>query len=109
MPAPGKACGCDGKLYDSECAANQAGVGLSMGCALPAGSFACGPFFCDVATEYCVVRMQPDETSPTGHECRSFPAACGMSPDCACIQNDVSGCFFKPACTGGASGITYSC
>ncbi len=51
----GPVCGCDGKTYESRCAANQAGIDVQNdgGCTSPVGMFACGFAFCPTGESYC--------------------------------------------------------
>ena len=55
-PSGGPAvCGCNGAVFASACAAAAAGLDVSAvePCAAPAGTFACGPLFCQKNTEIC--------------------------------------------------------
>lgn len=86
-------CGCDGKVYPSECDAHLAGVdiGASGDCEPPGGYFACGPRFCAVG-DYC--ETFPFEGATVTSACKPIPARCEgppATPPCLCAQND-SGC-----------------
>jgi hypothetical protein len=57
------ACGADGKVYPSDCAAIAAAGGVGGGCALTADQSACGEWICDATTEACVkARCAPCST-----------------------------------------------
>lgn len=85
-------CGCDRKVYPSECAAHEAGVdigGANAGqelCAhdlTPAGTFACGPFFCAAAGSYCA--YGDGDTGDRSTVCKPLPQACGGTGSCNCM------------------------
>ena len=49
-----EACGCDGAIYDSECAAQANGVDVSrFACGTLPGHYHCGPYYCDWAETHC--------------------------------------------------------
>ena len=79
------ACGCDGVVYDSDCAAYQAGFDLDDGgsCAVPADRFACGPLMCLRDSEYCEERTDPGERSD--YDCPTVPSDC-MPAACDCLD-----------------------
>jgi len=91
-------CGCDGAIYESNCAALAAGVfiGPVSQCEAPAGMTACLNAFCDAATEYCDVRMHygpsnyptPCDQGPafSSGVCQPLPAECPAEPTCACVS-----------------------
>jgi hypothetical protein len=82
-------CGCDGKVYGNECAANAAGVDLGANaCATgltPDQYIPCGPLYCSPATSYC--RAAYGDEGDTYWDCIPLPAACqgAATPDCACL------------------------
>ena len=82
----GPVCGCDGVLYESACAAAMAGVGTSgaVGCAPPAGTFACGHDFCERLTEYCEYVIPHGQSAAW----RCLPLQCSEGASgCACITD----------------------
>lgn len=82
------ACGCDGKVYPTACAAWEAGVNLASGCApavKPAGTFRCGPYYCDPKKTYCW--SGPAPVSGTGYACVQPAGACTESAIvCSCLN-----------------------
>ncbi len=54
-----------------------------------AGTLACGPYSCDVATAFCVETgggaVRPDGGSNLTYACTPIPARCQPAPTCACI------------------------
>jgi Mg-chelatase subunit ChlD len=110
-PAGAPACGCDGKVYASECAANQAGVDVSaQGCEPPSPAhFACGPYFCRRADELCR-RTIDTRASPATTSFACAPAA-GCTTGCGC---GVCGACARPSCvegcaSDGSGGRTVTC
>jgi hypothetical protein len=100
-------CGCDGQVYESICAANQAGVDRNdePACEIPAGYFACGAELCKIGEHYCwqnVVAIG----DPGTYACQPKPAACGTSAvSCDCIEE-----YCKDKCEGTAeTGPTVTC
>lgn len=91
-PAPiYDACGCDGTIYASECAAHGAGVDISrFACDNLPGHQHCGPFYCDVSTQRC--RRIDDLTggTPDAYSCIP-PPACADPCDAACAVEAVCG------------------
>lgn len=118
--APEPVCGCDGRRYASECDAFDAGVDIGDVCAQsswPAGSIACGGYYCDAATQFC----RKDLTDTIGEEqddysCAPLPSGCGAIIDdgqyCDCV---VTGAQIGISCTcaveqgNGARGAVLSC
>jgi hypothetical protein len=87
-PIPGKVCGCNGIVYNSECEANGSGQDISAagGCTAPAGLFACGPYFCTHGSQYCEAMIGGAITNPGSYACHDLPTACGATPSCACLS-----------------------
>jgi Kazal-type serine protease inhibitor domain len=52
-------CGSDGKIYDSDCAAEAAGKFAGFDCGALAGSYLCGPYYCNATNEDCQVPSGP--------------------------------------------------
>jgi hypothetical protein len=73
-------CGCDGQTHASACAASLAGVDVSASgaCAAPAGTFPCGPLFCQISGEVC--RKVP--SSPPAYACVTAPPGCPTGCNC---------------------------
>lgn len=84
-------CGCDGKLYESACQAQQAGVRPNanlFGCSPPQGSFACGNEFCSIDSEYCLSISR----GTLGYylRCEPIAGACAGTPiDCDCLTKET--------------------
>ncbi|MCC6668246.1 MAG: hypothetical protein IT375_31165 [Polyangiaceae bacterium] len=85
-------CACDGQVYPTACAAHAAGYDLSgadpgkhscSGAYTPAGTFPCGPWYCDAAKSYCYHGL--GDMSDRKSECRDLPAACGGVASCDCL------------------------
>jgi hypothetical protein len=102
-------CGCDGVVYDTLCAAQDAGQDVDFlgGCATPAGAFDCGFSFCITGDEYC---QQQGGALPTA-ECTVLPPVC-QPPDCSCITTccgcDNASCCSE-FCTNDNDALTYTC
>jgi hypothetical protein len=87
-------------IYESNCAALQAGVSVTSAqqCDPPDGLIQCLHIFCDAATEYCDVRMHygpspspfPCDQGPgfSSNVCHPLPAGCGADPTCSCIAEE---------------------
>jgi hypothetical protein len=90
-------CGCDGKVYDSACDAQKAGIDVSadMSClSLCDGN-------CDFSKQYC--RIETQNGVPFGYNCLEFPHACQGQPSCDCIHS-------CGACSESSNGqITVTC
>lgn len=100
-------CACDGKIYQGECDAYQAGVDLNAHgtCTLPAGSFACGYVQCPLASSYC--ERLPQASAADVYTCIALPAACTAQPaTCECLAGETCG----KTCAGNATvGLTLTC
>ncbi len=96
--APGaQACGCDGQLYTSTCAAASVGVDLSNSgsCTIPGGTFACGPLFCRNGSEVCEhIQDFTKGAAPNSFACLTAP----------CNRNACPTCPAGRACTSSCSG-----
>jgi len=102
-------CGCDGKIYDSECKAHTAGVDLAVmgGCNAQLDNYAaCGAQFCDARTSYCEIYLSDVFELPTDHFCRALPPSClphaGKRAECDCFPPGTA-ChsFCGPLASGG--------
>lgn len=88
-------CGCDGKVYSNSCSANAAGFDLANeGTCTPPDSklFACGPYFCDKATEYCE-KIRDLPSIADSYECKSLPPICAGVASCDCLDKTICGAF----------------
>ena len=108
-------CGCDGKLYESACQAQQAGVRPNsnlFGCSPPDGSFACGNQFCSIDSEYCLVIIRG--TLGSYSRCEPIFSACAGTPiDCDCLTKetlakhaDLDSCM---GCQDSGQGLELTC
>jgi hypothetical protein len=81
-------CGCDQKVYDNECLANQAGVDVNDngGCMAPSGEFGCGAHFCALPGYYCEEIFSDVSSIPSTYTCKPLPADCGGTGSCACLS-----------------------
>ncbi|HMR77117.1 MAG TPA: hypothetical protein PKD61_18495 [Polyangiaceae bacterium] len=85
-------CGCDGNVYENQCAAQHAGVdiggpGLGQASACkppPQGKFTCGPWFCDPQVSYCYYYV--GDVGDRNVRCMKWPVACGGQGSCDCID-----------------------
>jgi hypothetical protein len=101
-------CGCDGRTYDSECAAHAAGIDLAVagGCKGRRDWIACGAHFCDAHVSYCEIVLSDVLEPPTDFTCKPLPTAClpreGVAPSCSCFPPGTR-ClsFCGPMDTGG--------
>lgn len=99
-------CGCDNKVYSSECEVYAAGSDLDRfgRCAPPAGSFACGFRQCTIANQYCERQLPDVGTDPDGYTCKVLPICTTVT--CACLASQPCGNM----CTGmGSTGLTLTC
>jgi hypothetical protein len=86
-------CGCDNQVYTNPCEANSQGVDINRlgGCQAPAGTFACGPYFCNASTSYCEIREGGAIGTQPSYACLAIPAACPPQPgrDCTCFTGET--------------------
>ncbi len=99
------ACGCNGKVYASECDANRAGVDISIqSCSTPDGAhFQCGAYFCRKQDQICKKTLDLKKAvAATQWSCvdaNNCATGCGCGLCGACVlptcvetcQNDGSG------------------
>ena len=110
------ACGCDGNVYDSQCAANIAGidVGPASTCPAPAGYFPCHNQFCAEGL-VCFTKLPPDDQTSPVFGCASPPSACADAPSCQCLIGAAHDppfyCSDKvvPTCTTNGTDVEFSC
>jgi hypothetical protein len=112
----GPVCGCDGQVHTSQCAAQLAGVDLSgWACQAaqgPVGSFPCGIYFCDAATEVC--RDQHGDACDHWFACEPRDPACPPPGDADCGEClipdtcDVVDCTCDETPGNGVTGITVN-
>jgi hypothetical protein len=110
-------CGCDGKVYPTECAAHAAGVDLAVmgGCKAVLPDWApCGRHYCDAHTSYCAIYLSDVFELPTDYFCRPLPASClpdaGTTRTCGCFPPGTP-ClsFCGPLSTGGLETFHLTC
>jgi hypothetical protein len=95
-------CGCDGQIYENECAADAAGAGVNNnGCMPPPGQFSCGAHFCHAQAEYCEREVSDIGGFPDIFTCKPVPAGCGATPSCACLSGVACGSTCAPTDNGG--------
>ncbi len=111
-------CGCDRTIYDTECAANAAGVDLSVsgGCTAKVPSWmACGAHFCDARTSYCEIVLSDVFELPTDYTCKPLPSACKAADGAARVtaplpeRDALCASFCGPVETGGVAGFHLTC
>lgn len=82
-------CGCDGKVYPSECSAQLAGVDVGRGACTdavtPKGTFPCGPLYCDPVDHYC--DSMEGDTGDWRWTCKPLPATCASPASCDCLSS----------------------
>ncbi len=105
------ACGCDGKVYASTCAAASAGVDRSatVGCAAPAGTFACGPLFCATSQICRKVTDFAKTIAPTTWACVAPPGGCTTGCGCNLCPACPSGKKCGEGCTTQGGGRVLTC
>jgi hypothetical protein len=98
-------CACDGRVYNSECDANEHGMDLNAhgSCDVPKERFACGYRQCLLPNQYC--KREPQVGAAETFTCVGLPTCPGV-PTCACLANQPCG----KNCTGDATvGLTLTC
>lgn len=101
-------CTCQGTVAGNDCAAYVSGSDLSStgGCAAPAGMFACGAGFCDLATQYCQRTTSDVGGEPDSYGCQPLPAACASgTASCDCLAAENCGSL----CSESGGGFTLTC
>lgn len=110
-------CGCDGAVFDHECAAHARGVDLAAngGCRAQVKDWiACGPRFCDARVAYCEIVLSDVFELPSDYACRALPPACrpdgGVAATCDCFpQGTRCLSFCGPIESAGLSGFHLTC
>jgi hypothetical protein len=132
FPAPGVtcnvvllACACDGTDMNVACTglpgdyapkpyAHSGACGPdSGGGGKDAGTLACGPYSCDVATEFCYEAgggaVLPDAGSNFTYACNPIPAQCRAAPTCACIVAADAGTHGCPCSVQAGGALLAAC
>ena len=110
-------CGCDGVVYEDECAAHRRGVDLSVtgGCKANVVDFVpCGARYCDARREYCEIVLSDVFELPTDYACRPLPSACmptgGVAKSCDCFPKGTRCLSFCGTLeSAGVSGFHLTC
>jgi hypothetical protein len=112
-------CGCDGAVYENECAARAAGVDVAAtgGCKERVADWApCGGHYCDVHTSYCEIFLSDVLEPPTDYFCRPLPPSCsprdGAARGCDCFPAGTrckAFCGPLPTAAGAMSGFHLTC
>jgi hypothetical protein len=78
-----------------------------------AGGFACGPYSCDVATEFCYEAgggaVRPDGGSNFTYACNPIPAHCQPDPTCACVVAADAGTHGCPCSVQPGGALLAAC
>ena len=100
-------CGCDGKLYPTECALYLATTDLNAtagGCAADAGYFQCGYVYCARASQFC-------ESTPAANSYKcvdwSMFVCAGGNQDCTCAKMACQATGCTQVAAGGP--LTLTC
>jgi Mg-chelatase subunit ChlD len=103
------ACGCDGAVYPSRCAATSSGHDVSLGgCSPPAGTFACGPLFCRAADQICKKTTNLTmSVAPNEFACVDATPACPSGCGCHACEPCPAGMACKESCSIGGAGERY--
>jgi len=89
-------CGCNGIVFDNECAARAARVDLAAigGCHTVPDWASCGARYCDVFTSYCEIYLSDVPEPPTTYTCKPLPLDCkpdrGTSRSCECFPSGTA-------------------
>jgi hypothetical protein len=106
-------CGCDGKTYGNACNAHELGLDLSAqaSCPAPAGTFACGPLFCNLETEICRKTTSFGGPVPVSEfACVGAPAGCATGCGCKLCPECPANKLCTESCSSDAiGGRTLSC
>jgi hypothetical protein len=82
----------------------EASVEGASGQAPPPGMLGCGPDFCGIADEYCMIYVS-DQGDANQYRCAPFPSGCASNRHCDCLIDGRLGL----TCEGDAeSGLTLT-
>jgi len=91
----------------------SSGGGSGSGGGGEAGSLACGPYSCDVATEFCYEAgggaFLLDGGSNFTYACNPIPAQCQPNPTCACIIAADAGTHGCPCSVQAGGALRAEC
>ncbi len=99
-PSGPPVCGCDSKTYSNACQASQQAVDLSAtaSCPVIANHFACGPLFCNTASEVC--RKTPGSAAGLfDYACLALPPGCVTGCNCSLCPPCPAGKLCKDVCS----------
>lgn len=83
------ACGCDGAVHESRCAAAMVGLDVQSvrACTAPEGMFACGDRYCRSGSQYCEMNWAGGASD---HDWRCQGLGCeGEAQGCACLPEEA--------------------
>jgi len=107
-------CACNGQTYPNSCQAALAKQDISAvdACTAPAGTFACGGYFCSTAGELCLQVDTPSDLVKHHYQCVPKTGACqsgcaGCDPCPRCPPNKT--CPADPTCASRGGGLTVTC
>jgi hypothetical protein len=104
---PVLSCGCDGRVFSSECDVAASGTDLNAAgsCPVTGSIFACGYRQCDARHEYCQRSVSDVGGEPDAYDCKALPA-CPGGATCGCVASQPCG----DLCSGlGETGLTLTC
>jgi hypothetical protein len=103
------ACGLDSGAGSSGSGGSSSGGGGKR----DAGTLACGPSSCDVATEFCYEAgggaFLPDAGSNFTYACSPIPVQCLANPTCACLVAEDAGTRGCPCSARPGGGLVAAC
>jgi hypothetical protein len=98
---------------DSDGGSSDAGRGSGSDGGRDAGSFACGPHSCDVATEFCYEAgggaVLPDGGSNFTYACTPIPTQCLPNPTCTCVVDADAGTHGCPCSVQPGGALLAAC
>ncbi len=106
--AHSEACG-----FDSGGGASGSDGGSDGSSGRDAGTSACGPYSCDLATEFCFEAgggaVRPDGGSNLTYACNPIPARCQPAPTCACVSAADAGIHGCPCSVQPGGALLAAC